>query len=138
MLLKTGEFSDVSNWRPIAVLKITCKIFAKWIHTRIALLLGANQCHDQVGFRPNLGVDHAFVTLDSIVSTCLVNGMNPYGSQAWICVKLWTELSLIVCLPPFVMKKSRRLTFAYCLVCTDPRRNISKTALDLVSNKATY
>ena len=71
MLPRTGEFSDVSNWRPIAVLKITYKIFAKLIHTRIAHLLDANQTHDQVGFRPNLGVDHAFATLDSIVGKCL-------------------------------------------------------------------
>ena len=71
MLPKTGEFSDVSNWRPIAVLKITYKIFAKLTHTRIAPLLDANQCHDQVGFRPNLGVDHAFATKDSIVGKCL-------------------------------------------------------------------
>ena len=70
-LPKTREFSDVSNWRPIAVLKTTYKIFAELIHTRIAPLLDANQCFDQVEFRPNLGVDHAFATLDSIVGKCL-------------------------------------------------------------------
>ena len=53
-------------------LKITYKkIFAELIHTRIAPLLDANQCYDQVGFRRNLGVDHAFATLDSIVGKCL-------------------------------------------------------------------
>ena len=71
MLPKTGDFFDVSISRPIAVFKITYKIFATLIQTRIAPLLDANQTHDQVGFRPNLGVDHAFATLDSIVGKCL-------------------------------------------------------------------
>ena len=35
MLPKTDEFSDVSNWRPIAVLKITYEIFAKMMQTNV-------------------------------------------------------------------------------------------------------
>ena len=52
-----------------------------------------------------------------------------------------TELSFL-CLPHFVTKKSRRLALIYCLVCTDPSRDISKTALDfpfnVVSNATSF
>ena len=109
--------SDVSNWRPI---------FAKLIHTRIAPLLDANQCHDQDGFRPNLGVDHVFATLDSIVGRCF-----EWNEPLWIASldlrKAFDRIELgkkNLCFPHLVIKKSRRLTFIHGLVyppVTPPR-----------------
>ena len=68
MLPKPGDSSMVANWRPIAVLKITYKIFSKLVHTRIQDLLEREQSWDQMGFRSLLGVDHALAVLDTVLS----------------------------------------------------------------------
>ena len=58
----------VTNWRPIAALKITYKIFSKLVHARIQDLLEREQSWDQMGFRSLLGVDHALAVLDTVLS----------------------------------------------------------------------
>jgi len=71
MIPKPGDVAEVSNWRPIAVLRITYKIFAKLIHWRIHPFLDKGQSRDQVGFRHKLGVDHAFAVLETMVGKCI-------------------------------------------------------------------
>ncbi len=39
MLPKTGDLSDIANWRPIAILPILYKIFARLIYNRISSVL---------------------------------------------------------------------------------------------------
>ena len=51
MLPKPGDSTQVNNWRPIAVLKITYKVFAKLLGARIRDVFGSAHCADQVGFR---------------------------------------------------------------------------------------
>ena len=67
MLPKPGDSTQASNWRPIAVLKITYKIFAKLLDARIHCVLESAQCADQVGFRSKLGIDHAFAVLETMI-----------------------------------------------------------------------
>ena len=54
MLPKGGNSSDVNNWRPIAALQITYKIFSKMLHNRLKSLLDTRQSADQFGFRPGV------------------------------------------------------------------------------------
>lgn len=66
MLPKPGDASVASNWRPIAILKVTYKIFSKMLCSRLQPLLESYQSPDQVGFRPHRGTDHAFAVFDTI------------------------------------------------------------------------
>jgi hypothetical protein len=71
MLPKTGDSSKPSNWRPIAVLKITYKIFAMLLLNRLAPFLEHEQPADQLGFRRGLGIDDAMVVLENVCGKCL-------------------------------------------------------------------
>ena len=66
MLPKTGSRNDVKNWRPIAILRITYKIFARLLFARLQPVLEREQTRDQVGFRPGRSVDDAFVVLEDL------------------------------------------------------------------------
>ena len=71
MLPKTGDSSKPSNWRPIAVLKITYKIFAMLLLNRLAPFLEHEHPADQLGFRRGLGIDDAMVVLENVCGKCL-------------------------------------------------------------------
>ena len=43
MVPKSGDLQQTKNWRPIAILKITYKIFAKMLHDRLQPLLETNK-----------------------------------------------------------------------------------------------
>ena len=60
MLLKPGDTSLAQTWRPIAVVKVTYKIHAKMLHSRLQPILDSRQAPDQVGFRPHRGAEHTF------------------------------------------------------------------------------
>ena len=63
MLPKSGDSSQPTNWRPIAALKITYKIFSRSLYNRLRAVMDEQQPNDQTGFRPNTGIDDAFVVL---------------------------------------------------------------------------
>ncbi len=71
MLPKSGDLQQASNWRPIAILRITYKIFSRLINHRLRSALESRQAADQVGFRRGYSVDDAFVVLDSICGKTL-------------------------------------------------------------------
>ena len=71
MLFTTGDRKQSSNWRPIAILQIHYKIFSNLLFLRLGSLLQSQQPHDQTGFKPNSGVDDAFVTVETLVSKSL-------------------------------------------------------------------
>ena len=48
MLPKSGNLSETNNWRPIAILKITYKIFSSLLHLRLRRQLDYQQSMDQV------------------------------------------------------------------------------------------
>jgi hypothetical protein len=66
MLPKNGDRSLPNNWRPIAILKISYKIFARLLYMRLRHCLDHEQSQDQMGFRPNTGVDDALAVFESI------------------------------------------------------------------------
>ena len=67
----SGDSSRPTNWRPIAVLKITYKIFSRLLYNRLRVVMDEQQPHDQTGFRPNTGIDDAFVVLECLSSKSL-------------------------------------------------------------------
>ena len=71
MLPKSGDSSQPTNWRPIAVLKITYKIFSRLLYNRLRVMMDEQQPNDQTGFRPNTGIDDAFVVLECLSSKSL-------------------------------------------------------------------
>ena len=56
MLPKSGDSSQPTNWRPIAALKITYKIFSRLLYNRLRAVMNEQQPNDQTGFRPNTGI----------------------------------------------------------------------------------
>jgi len=56
MLPKQGDLTVPGSWRPIAILKITYKIFSKLIYQRLREQLEQQQACDQVGFRAKFAV----------------------------------------------------------------------------------
>ena len=100
MLPKGGNFLSPSNWRPIAVFKITYKIFAKLVYKRLRPTLERHQSKDQVGFRPCTSVEDAFVVLEKVCkkfAASLWNGISLFGLQAWIGRKHLTALNIHHC-----------------------------------------
>ena len=71
MLPKGGDPLDTNNWRPIAILDITYKIFARILYQRIQLVLEPEQSDAQMGFRPRRGVDHALCILELVLGASL-------------------------------------------------------------------
>ena len=71
MLPKMGDTSRPSCWRPIAILKISYKIFSKLICQRLRITLDSHQSIDQTGFRPGTGIEDAFLVFESLCSKSL-------------------------------------------------------------------
>ena len=71
MLPKGGNLLSPNNWRPVAVLKISYKIFAKLVCKRLRPTLERHQSKDQVGFRPSTSVEDAFAVFENVCSRSL-------------------------------------------------------------------
>ena len=71
MLPKTGDLSHPQNWRPVAMLRISYKLFARLLYHRLGGALDAQQSKDQVGFRRKRSVDHAFIVVETVCGKCL-------------------------------------------------------------------
>ena len=71
MVPKSGDLQQTKNWKPIAIVKITCNIFAKMLH----------QSMDQAGSR-RTGIDHALAVFKTVCGKAL-NGIPKFGLQAW-------------------------------------------------------
>ena len=79
MLPKGGSKRDVKNWRPIAILRIPYKIFARLLFQRLQPKLEKSQCSDQCGFRPGKSVDDAFIVLEELCcKSC------EWGQSLWV------------------------------------------------------
>ena len=63
MLPKSGNLECPSTWRPIAILPILYKIFAKMLYYRLYPILDAWQADDQFGLRKNKRIDDVFAIL---------------------------------------------------------------------------
>jgi len=79
LLHKGGATNDANNWRPIAILRITYKIFARLLHSRIKDTLEAAQSDEQYGFRPGRSTTDALLIAETIVSRSL-----EYNFDVWM------------------------------------------------------
>ena len=71
MLPKTGNLNDVANWRPIAILPILYKIFAKLVYQRISPRLFLNQSADQHAFTPSIRIEDALLCAEVTIEYSL-------------------------------------------------------------------
>jgi len=61
VLHKSGDERLPANYRPIVIIPILYKLFARLLYARLAPILDAEQCADQAGFRRDYStVDHLF------------------------------------------------------------------------------
>ena len=79
MIPKTGNTMDVNNWRPLAILDITYKIFSRILHRRLMPILEPHQPPEQMGFRPSLGTDYALLVLENVIQKSI-----EYNMPLWI------------------------------------------------------
>ena len=71
MLPKSGDLTQAKNWRPIAILRISYKLFSRLLYHRLQPILDQRQSADQVGFRAGRSVEDAFVVLETMSSKCI-------------------------------------------------------------------
>ena len=71
LLHKGGDTSDANNWRPIAILSITYKIFARVVYNRIRCTLDGEQSDEQFGFRGKRSTTDALISAESIVGKAI-------------------------------------------------------------------
>ena len=79
MLPKNWDLSDASNWRPIAILPILYKLFAKLLHKRLKYILEREQSDEQFGFRPHRRIDDVFTILENVIGKC-----NEWNLPLWM------------------------------------------------------
>ena len=68
LLHKGGSTEDPNNWRRVAILSITYKIFARLVYHRIRKDLDAYQSEDQFGFRHSRSTTHALLIIECMFS----------------------------------------------------------------------
>ena len=68
MLAKAGDLTLTKNWRPIAVLRVLYKVFARMVYNRIQPVLDKHQPPEQCAFRPGYRIEEALLTVDLLVS----------------------------------------------------------------------
>ena len=68
MMPKSGDLTQATNWRPIAVLPIFYKVFARMVYHRLKPTLENHQCSDQTGFRTGIRLEEALVIAEMMVS----------------------------------------------------------------------
>ena len=66
MILKTKDLTNLRNWRPLAILNITYKIFSSYGYKCVKPVLEARQSKDQIGFRSFVGVGDAFAVFENV------------------------------------------------------------------------
>ena len=69
-LLPKKDLSEANNWRPVAILPVLYKIFARIIYNRIRDSLQNEQSCEQMGFMTGRNTDDALVILEEIISKC--------------------------------------------------------------------
>ena len=68
MLPKTGNLCEIANWRPIAILPILYKLFARMVYHRISPTLLAHQSQDQFGFTPGVRIEDALMVAECVIA----------------------------------------------------------------------
>jgi hypothetical protein len=79
MIEKKGDLEDPANYRPIAILAIFYKIFAKMLYHRLEEKLDRQQAEDQFGFRSSFRIEEAIGIIEKMISSS-----NEYNLPLWI------------------------------------------------------
>ena len=69
VLYKSGDARQPQNYRPICVIPLLYKLFARLLYNRLEPTLDAQQSPDQAGFRRNFCTDDHLFTLNLITET---------------------------------------------------------------------
>lgn len=80
VLFKKGDATQPDNYRPITLLRMLCKLFARVLNSRIKLFLDASQSSDQAGVRKGHGCDGNLFTVMQVIEKLL-----EYQLPLWIC-----------------------------------------------------
>ena len=68
MIEKKGDLEDPANYRPIAILAIFYKIFAKMLYHRLEEKLDRQQAEDQFGFRSSFRIEEIIGIIENEIS----------------------------------------------------------------------
>ena len=79
MLPKSGDFTQPSNWRPIAILPTLYKLFAKLLYLRLSPILFQHQSFDQHAFIPERRIEDALFCAETLIEYAL-----EYNFPIWI------------------------------------------------------
>ena len=71
LLPKGGDLNDPGNWRPIAMLSTSYKIFARALYERLRPQLDTQQSEEQYGFRKSRSTSHALLVLENIIGKAM-------------------------------------------------------------------
>ena len=109
MLPKSGNLECPSNWRPIAMLPILYKIFAKMLYYRLYPILDVCQANSQFGFRRNKRIEDVFAILESIIGKA-----NEWNLPLWmISLDLRKAFDKIKFLPLFTAIRDQGVPECY-------------------------
>ena len=64
MLPKDGNLREVSNWRPIAILPIMYRLYARMIYNRLSSSLFSQQSIDQHAFTLGIRIEDALMSAE--------------------------------------------------------------------------
>ena len=110
LLHKGGPTADPNNWRPIAILSISYKIFARCIYHRIRRQLDHEQSDEQFGFRSERSTVDALIIAEEIVSKSI-----EYNTELWmVSVDLRKAFDRVEHGPLFASLRLQGLEEAYC------------------------
>ena len=70
MIPKKGNLREAKNWRPIAILRVLYKIFARMLYARIMPTLESCQCADQCAYRKTFCIEDALYVIEVLSSRC--------------------------------------------------------------------
>ena len=79
LLHKGGDVDDPNNWRPIALLSITYKVFARVVFNRIRSILDQQQSEEQYGFQRNRSTSDAMLAAE-----CLISKSIEFNTDLWL------------------------------------------------------
>ena len=99
-IFKSGDRSNMSNYRPITVLPILSKILERFAHTQIYSYLSENKIlsQSQFGFRPKLSTSTALAFFTDTILDNADNGLvSSQPLSFWILARRSTRLIMISC-----------------------------------------
>ena len=127
ILHKSGDTKQPQNYRPIAIIPLLYKLFARLLYNRLEPLLDQHQCPDQAGFRHNYSTeDHLYTT------TLLVERSYEWQLNLWVATidfrkafdtidhnQLWQTLQNQNIPPPYIQLLQNLYTDQTATIRTD-------------------